>query len=32
MKFPMLIPFLRTLITDKAETPPVEAPTVVPVA
>jgi POT family proton-dependent oligopeptide transporter len=29
----MLIPFLRKLITDKAETPPVEVPaTVVPVA
>src|SRR6266545_2107462 len=28
----VLIPFLRKLITDKAETPPVEAATVVPVA
>jgi hypothetical protein len=28
----LLIPFLRKLITDKAETPPVEAATVVPVA
>jgi hypothetical protein len=29
----VLIPFLRKLITDKAETPPVEVPTtVVPVA
>ena len=27
----VLIPFLRKLITDKAETPPVEAATVVPV-
>jgi hypothetical protein len=26
MKFPMLIPFLRKLITDKAETPPLETP------
>jgi len=32
MKFPVLIPFLRKLITDKAETPPVEAATVIPVA
>jgi hypothetical protein len=32
MKFPMRIPFLRKLITDKAETPPIEAATVVPVA
>ena len=32
MKFPMLIPFLRKLITDKAETIPIEAATVVPVA
>ena len=33
MKFPILIPFLRKLITDKAETPVVEVPTaVVPVA
>ena len=28
----LLIPFLRKLITDKAETLPVEAATVVPVA
>src|SRR6266550_1817376 len=28
----VLIPFLRKLITDKAETPPIEAATVVPVA
>jgi len=28
----VLIPFLRKLITDKAEKPPVEAATVVPVA
>jgi hypothetical protein len=28
----VLIPFLRKLITDKAETPLVEAATVVPVA
>ena len=28
----VLIPYLRKLITDKAETPPVEAATVVPVA
>ena len=28
----LLIPFLRKLITDKAETPPIEAATVVPVA
>jgi hypothetical protein len=28
----VLIPFLRKLITDKAETPPVEAAAVVPVA
>ena len=28
----VLIPFLRKLITDKAERPPVEAATVVPVA
>jgi hypothetical protein len=27
-----VIPFLRKLITDKAETPPIEAATVVPVA
>ena len=27
----VLIPFLRKLITDKAETPPIEAATVVPV-
>ena len=27
----VLIPFLRNLITDKAETPPIEAATVVPV-
>ena len=32
MKFPRLIPFLRKLITDKAETPPLETVTVVPVA
>jgi hypothetical protein len=32
MKFLVLIPFLRKLTTDKAETPPVEAVTVVPVA
>jgi hypothetical protein len=32
MRFPVLIPFLRKLITDKAETPPIEAATVVPVA
>jgi len=28
----LLIPFLRKLITDKAETLPIEAATVVPVA
>jgi hypothetical protein len=28
----VLIPFLRKLISDKAETPPIEAATVVPVA
>jgi hypothetical protein len=28
----VLIPFLRKLITDKIETPPIEAATVVPVA
>ena len=28
----VLIPFLRKLITDKAETRPIEAATVVPVA
>jgi hypothetical protein len=28
----VLIPFLRKLITDKAETAPIEAATVVPVA
>jgi hypothetical protein len=30
--FVVLIPFLRKLITDKAETAPIEAATVVPVA